>query len=129
MDSTLLTKLVDMILAQLCWEKVSTERSKRTRQLVQSLISGSDSGVLENEYDPLMADGGRRRDNKVLQLAFLKSHLPGKGKPWPASFNGLFPCERCCKATDNYCKECSNRVAAVCEVCETKGFKCFTCMT
>lgn len=116
--------LVDMVLAQL-GGKVSDERYARTKFLVEELMCA----LPENADVPnlaLMEDREARRDDKALQLAYLMGHLPGKNKKWPASLSGLFPCERCCKATSNTCP-CGIQVRNLCCVCETLGFRCINC--
>ena len=115
-------KLVDMVLEPRHGE-VSVPRIARTMFLVGKLMNEIP------EPDALdiscLADDAARRDSEPLQLAYLEAYLR-KSKGWPASFAGMFPCERCCKATDNLC-QCGNEARSICYTCMELKLRCIDC--
>ena len=104
-------------------EEISIQRGARAMLVLQHLMSAWTPGELDCTH---MKDDAARRGSKRLQLAYLEDYLCGKGRIWPPSLYGTFPCERCCKATANLCP-CGKEVNSICLTCMALNLRCIDC--
>ena len=112
---------MDMVLERRHGE-VSTLRIARAMFVVGKLMNAKIPDALDISC---MEDDAARRDSEPLQLAYLEAYLR-KGREWPVSFAGTFPCERCCKATDNVCQR-GREARSICYTCMELKLRCIDC--